>query len=122
MSSLRQCCTRILGQVRISRKAKRHVVRRHFLPKATGRVSVFSERLSPNYVFETATNRLRSGQLQGEIHGNCLRYHIMFNYIVGTSLNGSPSKCIRIVCTTRRCTIATCRRTLPVEIKTTYPI
>ena len=122
MSSFRQCCTRILRQVRISRKARRHVVRRHFLPKAAGRVSVFSERLSPNYVFETAINRLRSGQLQGEIHGNCLRYHIMFNYIVGTSLNGSPSKCIRIVCTTRRCTIATCRRTLPVEIKTIYPI
>ena len=68
MNYFRKCCSRIIRQVRISRKAKRHVVRRHFLPKATGRVSVFSHKLSPNDVFQTTLNKLRSRQLQGKIH------------------------------------------------------
>ena len=122
MNYFRKCCSRIIRQVRISRKAKRHVVRRHFLPKATGRVSVFSHKLSPNDVFETTLNKLRSGQLQGKIHYNCLRYRILFHSIVGVSVDGSPSKCIRVVSTTRKCPNANCQRTLPKEIKTIYPI
>ena len=96
MNYFRKCCSRIIRQVRISRKAKRHVIRRHFLPKATGRVSVFSHKLSPNDVFEITLNKLRSGQLQGKIHYNCLRYRILFHSIVGVSVDGSPSKCIRV--------------------------
>ena len=103
MNYFRKCCSRIIRQVRISRKAKRHVIRRHFLPKATGRVSVFSHKLSPNDVFEITLNKLRSGQLQGKIHYNCLRYRILFHSVVGVSVDGSPSKCIRVVSTTRKC-------------------
>ena len=122
MASYRPCCIRIIRQVRIPGWAKKHVVRRHFPPKPKGRMSIFSNAYSPNFFFQIAVNMLRSGQMQGEIHGNCLRYRIMFNNIVGTSVNGNPSKCIRVVCTTRKCQDAICQRTLPKEIKTIYPI
>ena len=124
MSSFRPCCKKIIGQLRISNRAKRHVVQRHFPPQpiAIGRVSVFCDELSPNYVFKTAEKKLRSGRLQGERSGNCLRYRITLNSILGTKMNGSPSNCMRVVCTTSKCSSKTCRRMLPREIITIYPI
>lgn len=119
MNFFRRCCIRMIRQVRISRRTKRHIVRRHFPPEATGRVSIFSNANPPNFFFQTALNKLREGELPGEIHGNCLRYHIKFDYIVGSSVNGSPSERIRVVCKTGKCS---CQRTLPIEIKTIYPV
>lgn len=122
MSSFRPCCMKIIGKIRISSKAKSHVVQRHFPPQPIVGVSVFSDELSPNYVFKTAVKEIRSGRLQGERSGNCLRYHITLNFMLGTKVDGSPSNCMRVVCTTSRCSSKTCRRRLPMEIITIYTI
>lgn len=120
MNPLCLSCIRIVRGIYITPEGEWHVIERHFPPRAAGSVSIFDDAFPPHLFFITAINALRSSEIQGEIHYNCLRYNIPFNFRVGTSRNGNPSSVVRVVCTTTEC--PDCRRICPEEVITMYPL
>ena len=131
------CCRESLQRVCMSRKAKKHVIDKHFDPNAFG-ISIFYPHISLRLAFETFKAKLCAGILEGEVvhdygHSHSdppprLIYYCPFDYVVGTfpmrqlwRIKNIETCYVRAVFATSRCSNPFCHRLVPSLLITIFP-
>ena len=122
----RSCkCKATLKRVAITRRRKRHVIRRHYpYEKAGEKRSLFNTAILPKFFFNKVVSELRSGMQESKREGYRFIYFYTFDFKVGTFPNAQgdvdETDTVKIVCTTVKC--RKCRLLSPKEVVTIYPV
>ena len=125
-----QCpsCETTLNQVEIPKRAREHVIARHY--PFTVREEIDPERslffenaISPQSLFNTVIMKLRTGLQASRKQGPRYMYHVSLDYPVGVFPNQQGGFCetntIKIVCNYTIC--RKCNRRWPITVVTIYP-